>query len=77
MSCETDTPLTDKTTLRKEVDEVWTTVFRDELERANVTHGIIRMSHREGLLIKHEEDYSFAFEKRPDGQWRCLEDDKR
>ena len=77
LSCETDTPISDKVTLRKEVDEIWTTVFHKECEGANVAHGVIRISHPEGVLIKHAEGYGFAFEKRADGQWHCLEDDKK
>ena len=78
LNCDTDIPISDMVNLRKEVDEIWTTFFQKEVERANMTSGVIRISHPEGSgLITHSQGYGFGFEKRTDGQWHCLEDDKK
>ena len=78
MNCQTDIPMSDKVNLRKEVDEIWATFFQKEVERAKMTSAAIRISHPEGSgLITHSQGYGFVFEKRSDGQWHCLEDDKK
>ena len=78
LNCETDIPISDMPALRKEVDEIWTAWFLKEVEHANMTSGVIRISHPEGSgLITHAQGYGFVFEKRSDGQWHCLNDDKK
>jgi hypothetical protein len=76
MNYETDIPIDDKVALRKEVDEIWT-LFKIDVERAGLTNAAIRVTHPEGSgLITHAKGYGFVFEKRADGNWHCLEDDK-
>jgi hypothetical protein len=78
LNCETDIPMSDMVALRKEVDEIWATFFQKEVERANMTGGVIRISHPEGTgLITRADGYGFLFEKRADGQWHCANDDKK
>ena len=77
LNCETDISIDDMPDLRKEVDEVWS-IFRKNVESANMTNGIIRITHPEGSgVITHSKGYGFVFEKRADRQWHCLQDDKK
>jgi len=77
LNCETDISIDDMTALRKEVDEIWS-IFRKNVEGAGMTNGVIRISHPEGSgLVTHSRGFGFVFEKRADGQWHCLQDDKK
>jgi hypothetical protein len=77
LNCETDIPIDDMTNLRKEIDEIWG-MFQKNVEAANMTSGVIRITHPEGSgLMTHSKGYGFVFEKRADGQWHCLQDDKK
>jgi hypothetical protein len=77
MNCETDISIDDKAELRKEVDEIWE-IFRKDVENAHMTIGVIRMVHNESTgIVTHAKGYGFVFEKRADGRWRCLDDDKK
>ncbi len=77
LNYETDIPIDDKVALRKEVDEIWG-VFQKDVEAASLKGGVIRATHLEGSgLVKNGKGYGFVFEKREDGSWRCLEDDKK
>jgi hypothetical protein len=77
MNVETDISIDDKAELRKEVDEIWQT-FSKDVEQAHMTMGIIRMIHNEGSgWVTHGKGYGFVFEKRADGTWHCLDDDKK
>lgn len=69
LNCETDTSIDDKATLRKEVDEIWNTIFRKQVERVQLSVGVIRISQRKG-----SESYECTFEKRADGEWSLVED---
>jgi hypothetical protein len=77
MECETETSIDDLLNLRKEVDEIWAH-FKHDVERAGMSQGIIRMIHNDvrGWVINRGKGYGFVFEKRSDGQWHCLYDDK-
>jgi hypothetical protein len=78
LNCESDIPISDHPALRKEADEIWAAFFQKRVESANMKSGVIRISHSEGGgLITHAQGYGFVFEKRADGQWHCLEDDKK
>jgi len=77
LNYQTDIPIDDMVTLRKEVDEIWG-VFQKDVEVANLKGGVIRATHLEGTgPIKNGKGYGFVFVKREDGNWHCLEDDKK
>jgi len=77
MNYVTDIPIEDMVALRKEVDEIWG-VFQKDVEAAQLKTGIIRATHVEGSgLVKTGKGYGFVFEKRDDGRWHSLEDDKK
>lgn len=76
LSCETDISIDDKLDLRKEVDEIWT-MYSNTVESVGMTNGVIRMTHPEASgLVTYGKSYDFVFEKRSDGQWHCLQDEK-
>ena len=77
LNYETDIPIEEKDTLRKEVDEVWS-VFQKDVEAANLKIGIIRATHLEGSgFYRNGKGYGFSFVKREDGQWHSTEDKKK
>jgi len=47
MNYETEIPIENKQALRKEVDEIWS-IFRKDVEKAEVNAGVIRATHYEG-----------------------------
>jgi hypothetical protein len=74
---ETDISIDDKTALRKETDEVWS-IFRKDVDAAKLTNGVIRLTHPEATgVITRSKGYGFVYEKRADGQWHCLQDEKK
>ena len=75
MSYLTDISIDDKVALRKEVDEIWS-LFKKDVEDAGLRTGIIRATHMEGTFVKSGKGYGFVFQKRDDGKWHCLEDNK-
>jgi hypothetical protein len=80
MEYETEIPIEDKESLRKEVDAIWER-FQKDVEKAQVKSGVIRATHYEssGLfgLIRKGKGFGFVFTKDADGKWRLLEDDKK
>ena len=77
LNCETDISIDDKTALRKETDEVWS-IFRKNVDDAKMTNGVIRLTHPEATgIITRSKGYGFVFEKRADGHWYCLQDEKK
>ncbi len=77
LNCETDISIDDMAGLRKEVDEIWG-IFQKNVEGASMTNGVIRITNPEGSgLVAHSKGYGFVFEKRTDGQWHCLQDEKK
>ena len=77
LNCETDISIEDMSNLRKEVDEIWK-MFRNTLESTGMTNGVIRMTHPEDSgLVTRGKSYDFVFEKQSDGQWHCLQDEKK
>ncbi len=77
LNCETDISIDDKTALRSEAEEIWSK-FRNNVESAKTTNGVIRMTHPEGgAFITRSKGFGFVFEKRADGQWHCLQDEKK
>jgi len=47
MNYETEISIENKQALRKEVDEIWS-IFRKDVEKAEVNAGVIRATHYEG-----------------------------
>jgi hypothetical protein len=77
LNYETAISMDDKTALRQQAGEVWT-AFRKNVEEASMTNGVIRVTHPEDTgLITHSKGYGLVFEKRGDGQWHCLQDEKK
>jgi hypothetical protein len=74
---QTDLKVTDKGTLRSEVDEIWP-VFRNDVEQARLRTAIISANEiPHGILIKSGQSYNFVYEKSADGTWRSLDDGRR
>jgi len=77
LNCETDISIDDTPNLRKEAGEIWS-IFQKDVEGAHMTNGVIRITHPEDSgLVTHSKGYGFVFEKRADGQWHCLQDEKK
>ena len=73
---ETDLKTTDKGTLRKEVEEIFA-VFKVDAEKGEFRSAIVSANEKPtGFILKKSNAYNFVYEKRADGQWHCLEDDK-
>jgi hypothetical protein len=73
---ETDIPIEDMESLRREVLEIWKR-FQIDVEKAGVDSGVIRASHYEGKgWLRKGNGYGFLFAKGADGQWK-LSDDKK
>jgi hypothetical protein len=76
MNYETEIPIEDKDSLRKEVDEIWS-VFQKDVEKAEVKAGVIRATHYEGSgLVRNGKGYGFVYVKGDDGKWHLLGDEK-
>jgi hypothetical protein len=73
---ETDLKIGDTQALRKEADEIFS-VLKGDAENGKFTSAIVSANEKPtGLLLKNSKGYNFVYEKRTDGQWHCLEDDK-
>jgi len=73
---ETDLKISDVEALRKEADEIFA-VFKADAENGKFTSAIVSANDKPtGLILKNSNGYNFVYEKRADGQWHCLEDDK-
>lgn len=73
---ETDLKIGDKEALRKEVDEIFA-VFKVDAENGQFRSAIVSANEKPtGLFLKKSSGYNFVYEKRTDGRWHCLEDDK-
>jgi hypothetical protein len=76
LNYETDIPIDDMDSLRKEVDTIWET-FRKDVEKAQLKCGAIRATHYEGNgFLRQGKGYGFVFRKGDDGNWRLLDDNK-
>jgi len=72
----TDLKVSDKDALRKEVDEIFG-VFKVDAENGQLRSAIVSANEKPtGFILKKSNTYNFVYEKRVDGQWHCLEDDK-
>jgi len=77
LNCETDISIDAMPDLRKEVDEIWS-IFRKNFEGAGLTNGVIRITHtKRSSLVTQSQGFGFVFKKRADGQWDCLQDEKK
>jgi len=73
---ETDLKVSDAEALRKESDEVFG-ILKVDAENGKFTSAIVSANEKPtGLILKNSKGYNFVYEKRADGQWHCLEDDK-
>ena len=73
---ETDLKIGDTQALRKEADEIFS-VLKADAENGKFTSAIVSANEKPtGLILKSSKGYNFVYEKRADGQWHCLEDDK-
>ena len=74
---ETDLQVADAEKLRKEADEVLA-ILKIDAAKGNFTSVIVSANEKpSGLIFKTSKGYNFVYEKRADGQWHCLDDDKR
>jgi hypothetical protein len=72
---QTDLKVSDKAELRKEADDIWTKL-RFDAEGGNFTSAIISANEiPRGFIFTSGSGYNFAYEKRADGTWRCLNDE--
>jgi hypothetical protein len=77
LNCETDIAMDDMAALRKQADEIWG-IFKQDVENAHLTKGIINVVHPEGSRwLTHSKGCGFVFVKRADGEWHCLQDEKK
>ena len=65
----TSAAIDNKAELRIEVDEVWS-LFVKNVEAANLVVGALRP-------VNGPNGYGFVFQKRDDGTWYCLDDEKK
>ena len=73
---ETDIPIEDKQSLRKEVDAIWKTLEGRGEGQCKVRSDS-RNSLREQRLLRKGNGYGFVFEKGDDGKWRPLDDNQK
>jgi hypothetical protein len=53
---------------------IWS-VFRIDVEKAGMKSGAIRIARPEGGGL--DRGYGFVFDKRPDGRWHCIENERK
>jgi len=74
---ETSLQVADAEKLRSEADEVFG-ILKIDAAKGNFTLVIVSANEKpSGMIFKSSQGYNFVYEKRADGQWRCLDDDKR
>jgi hypothetical protein len=74
---ETDLKVADAEALRKEADEVFS-MLKLDAAKGKFTSVIVSANEKSsGFIFKSSQGYNFVYEKRADGQWHCLADDKR
>jgi hypothetical protein len=73
---QTDLKTSDKAALRKETDEIWP-LLKIDAEKGNFTSAIISANEvPEGVILKKAQMYNFVYEKRADGHWHGLDDER-
>jgi hypothetical protein len=65
----TTVPIESKKDLRAEVDEIWS-LFVKDVENENLEAAALRP-------VNGSKGYGFVFQKRGDGSWYCLDDEKK
>jgi hypothetical protein len=74
---ETDLRVSNSEALRKQADEVFG-ILKVDAENGKFTSAIVSANEKPtGLILKSSKAYNFVYERRSDGQWHCLDDDKR
>lgn len=73
---ETDLNVSEAEALRKEADQVFS-ILKVDAENGKFTSAIVSANEKpSGLILKSSKGYNFVYEKRADGKWHCLDDDK-
>ena len=76
LNYETDIPIENKESLRKEVNIIWQN-FQKDVEKANVKSGVIRATHYEGTgFVRQGKGFGFVFTKGDDGNWQLHDNNK-
>ena len=73
---ETELKVSDKTALRKEVDEIFSVIRQDAEREKETSLTVSAIEKSSGTFIKSTHGYNFVFERAPDGSWHCLDDQK-
>lgn len=72
---QTDSDVTDLKALRKEARQIWID-FGDDADASGLSSAIISANApSKGGVITHSKGYNFVFEKAPNGNWTCLDDE--
>jgi hypothetical protein len=73
---ETELKVSDKDALRKEADEIFG-VLKVDAENGKFQSAIVSANEKPtGLIVQKSRGYNFVYQKRADGQWHCIDDDK-
>jgi hypothetical protein len=77
LNYETDIPIDDMKSLRKEVDTIWES-FRKDVEKAQLKNGVIRATYYDNSgWLRVGKGYGFVFTKGDDGKWRSDNDQQK
>jgi hypothetical protein len=69
LNYQTELPMSDKSALGKEADEIWV-FFKNDVEKAGMTEAaIVAHSRPTGFIIQESKTQGFSYEKRTDGGW--------
>lgn len=71
---QTTLKVSNKKSLRKEVDEIWS-LFKVDVEKGQFRSAIVSAVEKPtGRFVQQSSGYNFVFEKQSNGEWRCLKD---
>jgi len=76
VTCISDCPIDDHPALRQVADLIWGE-NQHQADRSGLDTGVIRISSPATGSLAVTKGYGFVYQKRSDGRWHCLEDDKR
>jgi len=69
LNYQTDLPMSDKSALGKEADEIWV-FFKNDVEQAGMSEAaIVAHSRPTGFIIQESKTQGFSYEKLADGSW--------
>jgi hypothetical protein len=73
---QTDLKVAEKKALRREVDEIWP-LLKVDVENRGLSNALISANEvPSGLILRSASGYNFVYQKRSDGNWHCLDDEK-